>query len=185
MTFSALRPENDAPALWALQNRLLAEAERLLGGRDLSKQIYQPAFATDGKGPRVINTPNLDGAFAMLSANAAGYWPTTVYELAHETVHLLNPIAGYTNYLEEGIAVAFSLHALDMHGEPRFSTSIQGYIDAVKLTESVPGGPLEFGKAVRSSFSSLHGFNAAQLHEAFPVISADLANRLSTTCIPW
>jgi hypothetical protein len=185
MIFSTLLPSQDAPSIWSLQNRLLIEAQRALGEKDPAKKIYQPVFATDGKGPRVINTPNLDGAFATLSANAASYWPTAVYELAHETVHLLNPIAGYTNYLEEGVAVAFSLHAQDLYGLTRFNTTIQSYIDAVKLTEPLPGGTLDFGRAVRRRFGCLHGFNAAQLHEAFPAISAEIASQLTTTCVPW
>ena len=46
-----------------------------------------------------------------MSDNGRFYWPTVVYELAHETVHLLNPVfLGEANYLEEGVAVAFSLH---------------------------------------------------------------------------
>jgi hypothetical protein len=71
-------------------------------------------------------------------------------------VHLLNPIAGYTNYLEEGIAVAFSLHAQDLYRIARCNTpAIQGYVDALQLAESLPGGPFDFGKAVRTRFGSL------------------------------
>jgi hypothetical protein len=84
MTFlTLLRPKDDPVRMWAMQNLLLDEAERLLGGRDLSKKIYKSEFVTDGKGPQLINTPNFDSASAMLSVNAAGYWPTAVYELSH------------------------------------------------------------------------------------------------------
>ena len=85
-------PGQDPSALWSMQLQLLRLAEDTLGPRDASKVIYQPIFVEDG--PHIRNTPNLDGAFAELSRNAEGYWPTVVKELAHETVHLLNPRPG-------------------------------------------------------------------------------------------
>ena len=85
-------PREDPSALWSVQLQLLSLAEDTLGPRDISKVIYQPIF-TDHD-PNIRNTPNLDGAFAELSRNAEGYWPTVAKELAHETVHLLNPKPG-------------------------------------------------------------------------------------------
>ena len=82
-------PRNDPVALWAFQQNLLSIAEAALGARDTSKKIYQPGFTDDG--PHIRNTPELDGAFAELSRNSECYWPTAIYEMAHETVHLLNP----------------------------------------------------------------------------------------------
>ena len=84
-------PRNDPVALWALQQNLLSIAEAALGARDTSKKIYRPGFTDDG--PYIRNTPELDGAFAELSRHSESYWPTAVYEMAHETVHLLNPVA--------------------------------------------------------------------------------------------
>ena len=103
---STLLPREDPSAAWSLQLQLLRLAEDTLGPRDASKTIFQPVFADYG--PYIRNTPNLDGAFAELSRNAEVFWPTTLYELAHETVHLLNPRPGTGNWLGEGIAVAFS-----------------------------------------------------------------------------
>ena len=36
--------------------------------------------------------------------------------MAHETVHLLNPMVGTTTNLEEGVAVAFSFHIQPAYG---------------------------------------------------------------------
>jgi hypothetical protein len=58
-------------------------------------------------------------------------------------------LAGYTNYLQEGVAVAFSHHAQDMQGVARFSTPINGYIDAVTLTGSYIGQSLIIASKVR------------------------------------
>ena len=108
MQFPTTNPVDDPLALWALQLELLGQAETLLGPKDQSKKVYQPQFTDHG--PNLRNTPNRDGAFVELSRAAETDWAEAVFEMAHETVHLLNPVAGYTNNLEEGVAVAFSLH---------------------------------------------------------------------------
>src|SRR6478672_1516566 len=137
MQFPTSRPDAEASALCRLQNDLLTLAEFKLEPRDKSKKIYQPTF--DPHGPRLINTPTLDGAFAQLSSNAAGFWPTAVYELAHETVHLLNPTVAYTNWFEEGIAVAFSIFALEQHNLPIQLPSLATYGEALALVQALPG----------------------------------------------
>ena len=106
---SASSPGKEPSALWSVQLQLLKLAEDTLGPRDASKTICQPVF-TDHD-PNIRNTPNLDGAFAELSRYAEGYWPTVVNELAHETVHLLNPKPGVGTWLSEGVAVGFSNYA--------------------------------------------------------------------------
>lgn len=182
-TFSQSPPREDDAAVWHVQQTLLAEAERLLGKRDQAKRLCQPTFAADG--PRIINTSTLDGAFARLSENAAVYWPSLVYELAHETVHLLDPVVGHTNWLEEGIAVAFSIHAQSLLGCTKVQQPASGaYFDAFQLASRLPGGAFPFAFAVRSRFGSLAGFNAGELKAAFPVVSKDLAKRLVKECIP-
>jgi hypothetical protein len=107
MGFPSGRPDANPVGVWSVQQDLLARAQRLLGPRDETKQIFQPVFSPGG--PHLINTPACDGAFAALSMEAANYWPTLVYELAHETVHLMDPTVGPTNWLEEGVAVLFSI----------------------------------------------------------------------------
>ena len=77
-----------------------------------------------------VTRQNLDGAFAELSRASECYWPTVVFEMAHETVHLLNPVPGNANNLEEGVAVAFSLRVQPSYGicypalNPRLSSGL-------------------------------------------------------------
>ena len=82
-------PRDDPATLWALQKNLLSIAKATLGVRDTSKKIYQSVFTDDG--PHIRDTPELDGAFAELSRNGECYWPTVIYEMAHETVHPSQP----------------------------------------------------------------------------------------------
>ncbi len=129
-------PEHDQEGLLKLQEALLELAEQLLGDRDKSKIIYQPDF--DVNGPYINNTPNLDGASARLSPNSKLYWPTVVYEMAHEIIHLLNPIVGYTNWLEEGIAVKFSIFAQNEPNLHPIQQPISGpYFDALELVNTL------------------------------------------------
>ncbi|UAY91503.1 hypothetical protein KSL88_18750 [Pectobacterium polaris] len=109
-------PKDSPSDLWTLQCLLDRYAQNVFGPRNPQKKLYQPSFNSKAEDqPHVINSKNEDGGWAQLSLNASSYWPTTVYELAHETVHLLDPrpappYGKGSNWLEEGIAVEFSLH---------------------------------------------------------------------------
>ena len=181
LTLPALSSPGEAPsALWELQCELLGLAEDALGPRDTSKIIYQPVFADDG--PHIRNTPNLDGAFAELSRNAEGFWPTAVYELAHETVHLLNPKPGIGNWLSEGIAVAFSVYAqLHFKLEPQH-TNLQSYRRSLEFVSELPCGPLVAGRGIRAACESLDRANQSDLADLFPSVDSEILKEL---CKPF
>ena len=170
------KPLDDPETLWALQVNLLSTAESMLGRRDQSKKIYQPQFSDDG--PCIRNTPNLDGAFTELSRAGEFHWPTVVFEMAHETVHLLNPVPGNTNNLEEGVAVAFSLHV-----QPSFGVCVQpsipSYICALQLARMLPGGPLQAAERVRNRFGALNSITVQDLLGLFPSVGEAVLGRLA------
>jgi hypothetical protein len=182
MSFPQVRPDKSPEQLWKLQMDLLALAESELGSRDLSRSIHQPVFHANG--PQLVNTPHLDGAFVRLSLNAKGYWPTAVYELAHETVHLLDPTCSYTNWLEEGIAVAFSIRAQQHYGLTVQRPNLASYDKALSLAESLPGGALHAGRAIRATLGPLNGVTAAQLRQVFPECGELAASQLASQCVP-
>lgn len=178
MNLPTTDPVNDAPGLWALQWQLIEIAERELGPRDRSKKVYQPTFADDG--PFLRNTLNFDGAFVELSRNAEHYWPTAVYEMAHETVHLLNPaVRGTANILEEGVAVAFSLHVQPIYGF-KMAVTMPSYVYALELTGSLPGEALASAKLVRASVGALSSATARSLADLFPDVEEDVLVRLAS-----
>lgn len=182
--FPADRP--DAPesgaVVWAIQNILLAHAEHLLGPRDPAKLIYQPVFRSNG--PILINTPSFDGAFAALSPNAAGYWPALVYELAHETVHLLDPIPGYTTWIEEGAAVMFSVEmSARLTSHPMTPTATSVYAEAVSLISELPAPTFGSLRLVRTAAKRLSAVTSAQLITLFPDLPAATARRLAEICV--
>ena len=170
-------PVNDPAGLWALQWQLIEIAERELGPRDRSITVYQPTFDDDG--PFLRNTPNFDGAFVELSRNAEHYWPTAVFEMVHETVHLLNPVvrdAG--NMLEEGVAVAFSLHVQPIYGFT-MPVTMPSYAEAMRLAESLPGGALPGGRLIRESAGALSSATEELLGRLFPVLDPRIRARLA------
>ena len=148
-----------------------------IGAQGSVEKGDQPTFADDG--PFLRNTPKFDGAFVELSRNAEHHWPTAIFEMAHETVHLLNPVAlDAGNVLEEGVAVAFSLYVQPIYG---FSMEVgmPSYVDAFQLADSLPGGALASGKLIRETFGALSSATAELLSEFFPGVDREICARLA------
>ena len=178
--FDMVLPKDTKVAVWALQNFLLGEAEKLLGQKDIDKQIFQPVF--EDRGPFIRNRVQNDGAWAVLSHNAGGYWPTTLYELAHETIHLLNPVVGHTNYLEEGIAVAFSIDMSKNETTHPMSPNDKYYQRALELVQLLPNGTYESAKRIRNEFGSLGNVSVAGLKKLFPTLEVEVIEELCSEC---
>lgn len=124
------------------------------------------------------------GAFIQLSFNSLTYLPTTVFEMAHEVVHLLNPTTGYTNWLEEGIAVAFSLQAQGELEHKPFEVEPGAYLEALELVESLPDGPFEFGRKARDLAGSLNAVTFEHLKAIAPELKDDVLHKLASKCAP-
>ena len=175
-------PEHDPPGLWALQQQLITLAEQLLGERDRTKTIYQPSFHENG--PHLRNTPALDGAFVELGKGSKVYWPTVVYEMAHETVHLLNPTVSHTNWLEEGVAVEFSIHVQNLYKVPVQSPAPGPYLEALTMVRLLPGGTFAAAKEVREAVAAFNVLSYQQLSTLFPTCDPSYLCRLSEKCVP-
>ncbi|MHA2718268.1 hypothetical protein ACXZ7B_26775 [Vibrio owensii] len=181
--FPEVLPEHSAPEVWKLQQFLLQEAESLLGRIEQDKKVYQPTFSENTtSGPCIMNSVNFDGAWAKLSHNSKGYWPCALYELAHETIHLLNPVAGYTNFLEEGVAVAFSVDMSSKYTQHPMSPSDKFYSRAHELVQKLPGGVYESAKKIRERCGSLGDASVDALAELFPELDAKIIEELCSEC---
>nr|WP_298114081.1 hypothetical protein [uncultured Pseudomonas sp.] len=179
--FPTQSPIASKPEMWNLQNFLLRKAEELIGPRDPQKEIFQPTF--DRKGPFIMNRFQGDGAWAVLSFNASNYWPTALYELAHETIHLLDPVEGFTNYLEEGIAVAFSLElsrTQTNHAMPAPTDKFYGR--ALELVKALPVDPFSSAHRIRSKCRKLSLARHQDLKELFPELEEEIAHELCSRC---
>ena len=172
-------PRDDPPSLWSLQLELLAIAESVLGTRDTSKKICQPQFRS-GR-PQVRHTANRDGAFVDLSLNAAGYWPTALYEMAHETVHLLNPtLLENSNNLEEGVSVAFSIAVQQRYQVERIQIPSEApYVIALSLVRMLPRHPLISARLIREKIGAMSEASSDQLKELFPYVDENILDKLA------
>ncbi len=170
------RPINDPSGLWWLQWQLLPMAEAVLGDRDKLKVIYQPKFSDDPQAtPKTVNTPNFDGAFVKLSRKAVDNWNLVLFQMAHETVHLLNPVVGAARTLEEGIAFEFSLYVqqffVDYHGqEADVWDRTPSYLRALGLVRELPGGAFVAGRCIRQRVGTLENITMADLEALFPTV---------------
>jgi len=141
-----------------------------LGPRNDTKKIYQPSW--DNGGPHIRYTPNKDGAFAELGPNAMSSWKMAVYQLAHETMHLLDQHGGEQAItLEEGVAVRFSLDMLEKYG---FDTtglpSLKTYKSALALFNQLGSEPYSIVKKCRLSSGSFNSIDKAVLSEKCAII---------------
>ena len=186
-------PSNDPGTLWALQMDLLLLAESQLGSRDTAWEILHPTLHGEkphtvvlhGNPQSAVAALRKNSAFAVLSKNGEGkhgegYWPTVVYELAHETVHLLNPIKrGMATNLEEGVAVEFSMIAQQVYClNPQLPT-LSSYVDAHRLVRKLSTVPLASGREVRDSVGSLSSAKVPHLETLFPDVSKDIQTKLA------
>lgn len=176
------RPDASPDAMWELQHKLDACAQELFGPRNSSKQLYQPKFV-DG-GPNVRNTPALDGGFAELSMSAAGNWPAAIYELAHETIHLLDPRPSYpigkgASWLEEGLAVNFSLRVSRELAGHNIKVSQKKYQIANGLICRLGGGVFESLKVIRHRSGHFSDATVLDILAVVPGTPVHVAKKLS------
>ena len=175
-----LVPENEPANLRQMQEELLRKAEAVLGTRDTRYQLGTPEFDTTGPFIRVI--PD-EWAVAILSRNAAGYWPCTIWELSPECIHLLDPTVGSTNYFEEGIAVVFQEEMTptlaNIHHQ--VPDSLPHYIHAKNLVNRLPGTPFEAARMLRKRCGALRNITMSDIQSLFPDVSSADAQELATT----
>ena len=176
MNLPSTDPQDDTVARWELQLELLAWAEQLYGPRTPSYRLCKPQF--HDKGPQTRFTCDGRGVCAELGPKARRDWAFAVFQLAHETVHLLDPVVrGKANNLEEGVAVAFSFYV-----QPRYEIDIQTseepYVRAHALVSTLPGGHLATGR-IRREVGRLSAVTAENLLGLFPDLAPDIASALT------
>jgi hypothetical protein len=182
MNLPTTRPSDDLDSVCNLQNELLGFLAELVGERDMSKELLKPFFGGDI--PMMVTLPGGKCIVARLSDIARDHWPSTVYELAHETVHMLNPMPDHTNFLEEGIAVEFSLLALRQYGCEPMSVAPDAYAEALQLVRELPGGAFAAARSLRAIAGSLGAVQLEHLREYAPDHSIEKLQRLASKCKP-
>ena len=163
---------------WDLFHSLLTDAESALGPRDNKYSVVDIVQSADGPNMKLEDNE----ITIIVGPNVQAYQPTLISNIAHETVHTLNPISGYASWLEEGAAIHFELNTIERmfgYAERRhfFDHLPETYKLALTDYEQLLEIDSEAGKTVRMS-STLSTVSAAQLRQWFPVVDERLVQRL-------
>ena len=179
INFPETTPSDNPTFVWELQLELLNIAESHLGPRDTSKKICQPQF--QGDRPNVRHTLSLDGAWAELSIRSSKNWYLLLFEMAHETVHLLNPtLLEESNYLEEGVAVEFSILVQTLYQvEKVYNPAEEPYIKALSLVHRLPGNPIASARLFRDQVGPLSEASPEELARLFPSVDSGTLQKLA------
>ncbi len=162
LTLPDTEPQCDKVTMWSLQLELLTWAEALFGIRDPSRILCQPCFHNSER-PEIQFTLDDSGAFAVLGCDAKRDWSYAVYQLAHETVHLLNPVKlGQANFL---------------------APSSSKYGKALKLVDKLPEGAILSARRIRREVGRFSAVSPEDLLKIYPPPALDpaIANALTTS----
>lgn len=154
---------------WTLTTRLgemLQIAEDLFGKRDYS---YTPiGIEFYGDFPMVWYPGNCQHIAIRLSVNAAFDLRRALYQLAHETVHLLSPTGGRdANNLEEGVATWFSNYYLTSLRCEEMPSDIESYKQALKPIKPFLDKDPWLVKRIREKQPSFHKMNVEDIRPEF------------------
>jgi len=166
---------------WTVASRLgdaLHLAEQLYGDRDKSYTILGVEFVLADR-PQIWYPGNRKFIVIQLTASSLTNEFQALYQLSHETIHLLSPLGMKSaNVLEEGLATYFSELYLARLGQPNWKPTIKEYQDAVDLTKAILAIDNDIIKKVRElerTISKLTPEHFLQINSDIPV---DLLNKL-------
>lgn len=161
-------------------SEVMTEITSLFGPRDDSFQFIGWEFI--GERPQIFYPSSGERhVLIRLSMKASEYWNTAIHELAHECVHLLSPIVGRANNLEEGVATWYAdrFYRRTTSRDPGpISDHYRGAYDAVvELFGRSQDGP-ETIRKLRLEQSSFAQIDSALLLRVVPTLDPALASFL-------
>jgi hypothetical protein len=165
---------------WTLASRLgqmLNKAESEFGQRNRSFTVLGIEFR-DGV-PQVWFPGNCGHVVVQLGLSAMQDPIKAMFQLAHECVHLLDPAAGGTNNLEEGIATQFALDWLRTEYRISYQTGDQKYDNACSLTESLVAAKNDAAKELRRLHGPWRRVSKHQIQALCPSLDANIAGQLA------
>lgn len=154
---------------WTLTTRLgemLRKAEELFGKRDHS---YTPlGIEFYGDIPMVWYPGNCKHIAIRLSLNAAFDSRRALYQLAHETVHLLSPTGGRNSInFEEGVATWFSNFYLEQIGFVGMIPLVDSYERVLQLVKPFLDKDPYLVKRIREKQPSFHIMTVEDIRPEF------------------
>jgi hypothetical protein len=177
---------------WTLTSRLgqtLKLAEEKYGKRDPKWTILGIEFAKREQ-PAIwypFSHDKVHYVIIQLTPDALDNHKQALFQLAHETIHLLSPLGGDhpANVFEEGLAVYFSFFFLQKEGIDINTDYIVGgnYRQAYQLVKELyKAYPQADGiiQRIRQEKGQLSGLSVADFQHYFPNLNEDSATLLAT-----
>ncbi len=158
---------------------MITEIQDLFGPRD--ERYFFIGWEFDGEHPQLqLPGSGLKLVLIRLSMGASVSWNAAVHELAHECVHLLSPVAGMTNNLEEGVATWYQtqFYKREFDETPAVYGPYLGAFEAVEdLFEHSESGASVI-KDLRSKSLAFGGISASDILAAAPTLDDQTAEYL-------
>ena len=140
---------------------MLREVEELYGIRDRSFTLLGVEFA-EGV-PQIWFPGNCNHVVIQLSSDAMNDLSKALFQLAHECVHLLDPVIfGHASVLEEGLATKFSL-MYARRSNPSYETGSAKYHAANRRVEQLLVHYPDAIRHLRKGGDRLSRFSAGKL----------------------
>jgi hypothetical protein len=163
---------------------MLSEAEELYGHRDMNwTPIGVEFFACSV--PHIWFPGNRNHVAIRLTLSALNDLDEALWQLAHETVHILGPVErGKANNLEEGVATRFALNITHYRDKSRvaiFRQVVQQarYRSALQDCEALLQIDSDIIKKLRKQQPYLSRITAKQILDVLPNCDPTLADRLT------
>jgi hypothetical protein len=164
----------------------LDKAEALFGPRNTSFTLLGIEFHN---GPNRVIYPNGKQIIIQLTKEAHGNHDRALFQLAHETVHVLAPVdVGTSTVLEEGLATYFSLTAPDFadptyaqRSEATLTGKFRAYGDALNDVRALLRVDPTVIARIRKPNELFASITPSRLCEAAPHCSTEVADRLTHT----
>lgn len=155
-------------------------SQEMFGTRDQSFTLLGIEF--NDSGPRIWYPKNNGNIVIQLTPDALNSEAIALYQLAHESVHLLSPSGGaHANVLEEGVAVWFSWwYVKKALGVDAHTFTDEGhYLTAGLLVEKILNMRPDFYKEARQICPRIWEITSSQIRDLCPELSDEEAKLLA------
>lgn len=165
---------------WTLASRLgqlLATAEERYGSRDREFTILGAEFR-DGA-PGIWFPGNRGHVVVQLGCSCLMNEVAALHQLAHECIHLLNPIPTAASVLEEGLATWFARERVRALLKTEVNVTDPRYRGAEELVTPLMAGYPDGIRQIRAVVPSLSSVDAGLLASVYPFLPPELVERLT------
>ncbi len=179
-------PGSGCTFTWTLVSRvgeMILEVEALFGPRDRDYTLLGIEFS--GTIPQIWFPGDCQHIAIQLGEPSMADAKRARFQLAHETVHLLDPVvAGTASVLEEGLVTYYQL-TYSHREDPNYFTGDAKYDSASRLASKLMTACPQAVKSLRSHGKRISALTAGELRDACAELTHEEAMALAQTFKEW